>query len=38
MERLLALTNATLDLATGVRVAECEAMRRRWSRWVEPPH
>jgi tRNA(adenine34) deaminase len=37
MEKLLALTNATLDLVTGVRVAECEAMRRRWSRWVEPP-
>jgi tRNA(adenine34) deaminase len=38
MEKLLALTGATLDLVTGVRVAECEAMRRRWSRWVEPPH
>jgi len=38
MEKLLALTNATLDLATGVRVAECEAMRRRWGRWVGPPH
>lgn len=37
VERLLAMTGATLDVVTGVRTAECEAMRRRWSRWVEPP-
>ena len=37
MEKLLAMTNASLELVTGVRVAECEAMRRRWKRWVEPP-
>jgi len=37
MEQLLALTRATLDLVTGIRVAECEAIRRRWRHWVEPP-
>ena len=37
MEKLLAMTHATLDLVTGVRVAECEAVRRRWKRWIEPP-
>ena len=36
IEKLLALTRASLELTTGVRVAECEAMRRRWARWVEP--
>ncbi len=38
VEKLLALTRATLDVVSGVRVAECEAMRRRWSRWIEPAH
>lgn len=37
IERLLAMTNASLELVTGVRVPECEAMRRRWKHWVEPP-
>jgi tRNA(Arg) A34 adenosine deaminase TadA len=37
VEKLLAMTRATLDLQTDVAVAACEAMRRRWSRWVEPP-
>jgi tRNA(Arg) A34 adenosine deaminase TadA len=37
VEKLLALTRATLDVQAGVAVADCEAMRRRWSRWVEPP-
>ncbi len=37
IEKLLAMTGAVLDLVTGVRVAECEAMRRRWKHWVEPP-
>jgi tRNA(adenine34) deaminase len=37
VEKLLALTRASLAITTGVRTAECEAMRRRWSRWVEPP-
>ena len=37
VEKLMALTRARLELISGVRVAECEAMRRRWSRWVEPP-
>ena len=36
VEKLLAMTHAQLDLVTGVRIAECEAMRRRWARWVEP--
>ncbi len=40
VEKLLTMTRASLDITTGVRVAECEAMRRRWSCWVEPggPH
>jgi tRNA(adenine34) deaminase len=37
MEKLLAMTHATLELVTGVRVAECEAVRRRWKHWIEPP-
>jgi tRNA(adenine34) deaminase len=37
VEKLLAMTGASLQLTTDVRTAECEAMRRRWSRWVEPP-
>lgn len=37
VEKLLALTGATLELVTGVRVRECEALRRRWKHWVEPP-
>lgn len=37
IEKLLALTHASLELVNGVRVAECEAMRRRWKHWVEPP-
>ena len=36
IETLLALTRASLEITTGVRVAECEAMRRRWARWIEP--
>ena len=28
--------NKTVNLVTGVRVAECEALRRSWSGWVEP--
>jgi len=37
VEKLLALTRASLELTTDVRTPECEAMRRRWPRWVEPP-
>jgi tRNA(adenine34) deaminase len=37
IEKLLALTRASLPITSGVAVAECEAMRRRWPRWVEPP-
>ena len=38
IEKLLAMTRASLELVTGVRVPECEAVRRRWKHWVEPPH
>lgn len=40
VEALLAMTKQTLDLVTGVRVEECEAMRRSWSGHaasVQPP-
>ena len=37
VEKLLALTRASLELTTDVRTPECEAMRRSWPRWVEPP-
>lgn len=37
IDKLLAMTNASLELVTGVRVPECEAVRRRWKHWVEPP-
>jgi tRNA(Arg) A34 adenosine deaminase TadA len=37
IEKLLAMTNASLELVTGVRVPECEAVRRRWRHWIEPP-
>jgi tRNA(Arg) A34 adenosine deaminase TadA len=37
IEKLLAMTNASLELVTGVRVPECEVVRRRWKHWVEPP-
>ena len=30
VEALLAMTKQRLDIVTGVRVAECEAMRRAW--------
>ncbi|WP_309679823.1 nucleoside deaminase [Polaromonas sp.] len=36
VENLLGMTRASLDITAGVRGAECEAMRRRWSRWTEP--
>ena len=36
VEKLLAMGNKTVNLVTGVRVAECEALRRSWSGWVEP--
>lgn len=37
IEKLLAMTDASLELVTGLRVPECEAVRRRWKHWVEPP-
>ena len=36
VEKLLDMGNRTVNLVTGVRVAECEALRRSWSGWVEP--
>ena len=36
VEKLLAMTGASFELVTGVRVPECEAVRRRWKHWVEP--
>ena len=36
VEKLLEMGNQTVELVTGVRVAECEALRRSWSGWVEP--
>lgn len=40
VEALLVMTKQTLDLVTGVRVPECEAMRRSWrghAASVRPP-
>ena len=40
VESLLVMTKQTLDLVTGIRVEECEAMRRSWSGHaasVQPP-
>ena len=36
IEKLLAMTGASFELVTGVRVPGCEAVRRRWKHWVEP--
>ena len=36
VEKLLEMGNQSVNLVTGVRVAECEALRRSWSGWVEP--
>ena len=36
VERLLEMTGATLEVVSDVRTEECAAMRRRWSRWIEP--
>jgi len=37
VEKPLSLTRASLELTPDVRTPECETMRRRWPRWVEPP-
>ena len=37
VESLLALTGAPLEIITGIRTAECEALRRSDPNWVEPP-
>ena len=36
LEKLLELTGRSMAIVTGVRTAECEALRRSWSGWVEP--
>ena len=36
VENLLELTGRSMAIVTGVRTAECEALRRSWSGWVEP--
>ncbi len=36
VEKLLGMTNRRIRLVTGVRVEECEAIRRSWPGWVEP--
>ncbi|QCI69355.1 nucleoside deaminase [Phreatobacter stygius] len=37
VEKLIGMTGSALEVVDGVRVAECEAARRAWKRWVEPP-
>ena len=36
VETLLELTGRPMEIVTGVRTAECEAIRRSWTGWVEP--
>lgn len=36
VEKLLAMVDRTINLVTGIRVVECEALRRSWLGWVEP--
>lgn len=36
VEALLELTRRSMEVVTGVRTAECEAIRRSWTGWVEP--
>lgn len=37
VETLIDMTCSALEVVDGVRVAECEAVRRGWKHWVEPP-
>jgi tRNA(adenine34) deaminase len=37
IEKLIAMTCSSLDVIDGVRVEDCEAARRAWKNWVEPP-
>ena len=37
IEKLIAMTCSSLDVIDGVRVEDCEAVRRAWKNWVEPP-
>ncbi|MBN8943464.1 MAG: nucleoside deaminase [Rhizobiales bacterium] len=37
VEKLIDMTCSALVVVDGVRVAECEAVRRGWKHWVEPP-
>ena len=36
VEALLALTGRPMEIVTGVRTAECEAIRRNWTGRAEP--
>jgi hypothetical protein len=36
VESLIATTKSTLEVVDGVKVKECEAMRRSWKHWIEP--
>ena len=36
VEKLLTMANRKLHIVTGVRSAECEALRRSWPGWREP--
>jgi tRNA(adenine34) deaminase len=36
VESLIATTRSSLEVVDGVKVEECEAMRRSWKHWVEP--
>lgn len=37
IEKLMEMTRSSLELVDGVRVEDCEAVRRAWKHWVEPP-
>ncbi|MBI4184142.1 MAG: nucleoside deaminase [Proteobacteria bacterium] len=37
IEKLMRMTRRTMEVVTGVRVPECEAIRRSWKGWREPP-
>ena len=37
VENLITMTCSTLEVIDGVRTEDCEAVRREWKNWVEPP-
>jgi tRNA(adenine34) deaminase len=37
VEKLITLTKSSLTVIDGIKVQECEAVRRAWKHWVEPP-